>query len=483
MYSHTLTNQVADMIRIIILSVLALSFAPTVQAATTRFCLEGEFDLGARYQGTHSRAGEFYPTTWCVVTEDGTERVLFSATGQSNPDLDGSWTVAYFPPDRVRIVNRDNPPDIEFHDTDNAAEARSVRRLDPHRLASEYLEHRERFSDMKIAMDVGTLRRVETTADLPLRGRVPVVWQWDWTDLEAPEAKLLIDGALMFRATGRWEVLSDAESEAIFAPTPGADPVQVPGENWPARVAMELVNLSDGVHLVRGVRTGFRHMVVETSEGLVVGDAPAGWVELHQIPPADLVPRLGISGLSERLIDFLKSEFEGRTIAGVALTHFHDDHAGGARAFASEGTKVYAPAASESFLETALNRPEMPADRLAALVSSIDVIPVADDKTIGTGESRARLVSLGANPHVDAMLGLWAVDGDYFFVSDIHVPHSEAESPDVARAQTECWFAREAVARLPDTVRIVNSHSGTATPVSRLRAYLESDVCQQPGQP
>jgi len=105
------------MIRIFVVSVLALSFAPTVQAATTRFCIEGEFDLGARYQGTHSRAGEFYPTTWCVVTDGGTERVLFSATGQSNPDLDGSWTVAYFPPERVRIVNRDNPPDIEFHDT------------------------------------------------------------------------------------------------------------------------------------------------------------------------------------------------------------------------------------------------------------------------------------------------------------------------------------------------------------------------------
>lgn len=467
------------MIRTGLLAMLSLAFASAGHAETTRFCLEGEFDLGARYQGTHPRSGEFYPTTWCVVTDDETERVLFSGSGQSNPDLDGSWTVAYLPPDRVRIVNRDDPPDIEFHDTDNAAEARSVRRLDPHRLAAEYLEQPEWFSGMSVEMDGGILRRVETTADLPLRGRVPVVWQWDWTELEAPRARLLVDGTVMIRATGSWKVLSKTEAESAWAATPGADPVQVPGENWPARVAMELVNLADGVYLVRGVRTGFRHMVVETSEGLVVGDAPAGWVELHQIPPADLVPGLGVSGLSEKLIDFLKQEFEGRKIAAVAVTHFHDDHAGGARAFAAEGAKVYAPAASEAFLERALNRREMPADRLAARVSAIDIVPVAEAKTLGTDESRVRLVPLGANPHVDAMLGLWAVDRDYFFVSDVHVPHSDAEAPSEARAQTECWFAREAVARLPDSVRVVNSHSGTVTPVSRLKAYLESDPCQQ----
>lgn len=466
------------MIRIFVLILFAVACAPTVEAGTTRFCLAGEFDLGARYQGTHPRGGVFYPTTWCVVTDDATERVLFSGSGRSNPDLDGSWTVAYFPPDRVRIVNRDDPPDIEFHDTDNADEARSVRRLDPHRLADEYIEYPQRFSGMTIEMDDEILRRVETTADLPLRGRVPVVWQWDWTDRQAPEAQLLVDGTVMFRAIGSWEVLSDADAQATWAPTPGADPPQVPGENWPSRVAMELVNLTDGVHLVRGVRTGFRHMVVETSEGLVVGDAPAGWVELHQIPPADLVPGLGISGLSERLADFLRSEFKGRKIAAVALTHFHDDHAGGARAFAAEHAKVYAPAASEAFLEAALNRPQMPADRLAALASAIDVVPVAEEKTIGSGENRVRLLALGASPHVDSMLGMWAIDRDYFFVSDVHVPHSDADAPTEARAQTECWFARQAVAHLPGTVRVVNSHSGTVTPVSRLRAYLESDLCQ-----
>jgi glyoxylase-like metal-dependent hydrolase (beta-lactamase superfamily II) len=324
----------------------------------------------------------------------------------------------------------------------------------------------------------GRLQRVETTTDLPLRGRVPIVWAWDWAETQTPRAELSVDGVVMFRGTGRWEILSESEALATWAPTPGADPVQVPGDRWPARVAMELVNLSEGVHLVRGVRTGFQHLVVETSEGLVVGDAPAGWVEFHQLPPSDLVPGLGISGLSEQLIEFLRDAFEGQSIAAVVLTHFHDDHAGGARAFAAAGAKIYAPARSAAFLEQALNRPEMPQDRLSKSSNSLEVTGIDEVETIGTGSNAVRLVPIGNNPHVDAMLALWVVDKDYLFVSDIHVPHSDAEAPSPERALTECWFAEQATTRFPDTVRVINSHSDTATPVSRLRAYLNSDVCQ-----
>jgi glyoxylase-like metal-dependent hydrolase (beta-lactamase superfamily II) len=457
---------------------LALMLVPSLQAETTRFCLEGEFDLGARYQGVQTSSGQFYPTTWCVVTDSQTERVQFTARGNTSPDMDGSWAVAYEPPDLVRIINSKSPPDIEFQGTDNAAEAHSVRRLDPHRLAAEFLEFPERFENMNVDLDAGSLQRVEATVDMPLRGKTPVIWEWSWADPDAPQARLLVDGQLTFRASGRWETLTDEQAQAAWTATPGADPVQLGGELWPAQVAPELINLTDGVYLVRNVRTGFRHIVVDTDEGLVIGDAPAGWIELHQVPPGDLVPGLGLSGLSENFVDFLKQEFPGRDIAAVVLTHFHDDHAGGARAFAAEGALVYAPSSSEAFLEKALNRKEMPSDRLAEKGSAIDIVPIAEAKTLGEGPNRVRLVPLGANPHVDAMLGLWVVDRDYFFVSDVHVPRSEEDAPAPERAATECWFAAEAVALLPETARVISSHSGIVTPVSRLKAYLDSAPCQ-----
>ena len=319
----------------------------TGHAETTEFCLDGEFDLGARYQGRSTDAGEFYPARWCVTTDDSSDRVLLSMSGNSNPDMAGGWTVAFIPPDLVRIVNADSPPDVEFRTPKAAGEAARVRMLDP------------RHADFR-DLAQGENMWVKAAADLPLRGNVPVTWHWTSPSSDSPGFSIEVDGTVMFRGTGSRRVLTDDEVSTLWTPSPGADPVDVPGERWPARVAMELVNLADGVYLVQGVRTGFHHMVVETAKGLVVADAPAGWVELHQFPPTDMVPDLGVSGLSQQFIEFLGEAFPGVPIRAVVLTHHHDDHAGGARAFAAAGAAVYAPVQVARFLGDALNRESMP---------------------------------------------------------------------------------------------------------------------------
>ena len=465
------------------LTLVLFSLAPVAQAGgATEFCLDGEFDLGARYQGIRPEAGEMYPTSWCVTTEDASSRVFFRGAGQSNPDMYGEWSVAYLPPDVVRIVNRDAPPDIEFQGTDNAVEALRVRRLDPRRLVEEYRENPRAFAGLDIELRDGQLLSVTTTATLPLRGAVDAVWQWDWTEPSRPLAELVVDGEALFRATGSWRELSETEAGALWEVTPGADKVEVPGDRWPARINMQLINLTDDVYLVRGVRTGFQHMVVETEQGLVVADAPAGWVEFHHIPPSDMVPGLDVSGLSEQFIDFLQQEFPGRPIHAVALTHFHDDHAGGARAFAAAGAQIYTTAESVEFFAAALNRESMPDDRLSTASRPAAVWPVQKSFTIGREPNRVKVLSMGANPHAYAMLGIWALDRDYFFVSDIHVPRSDADAPRAGREATECWFAAWAVQNLPPEVSIVNSHSDQISPVQRLAMYLESPQCRTVGE-
>jgi glyoxylase-like metal-dependent hydrolase (beta-lactamase superfamily II) len=429
---------------------------------TTEFCLEGEFDLGARYQGLRPLAGEFYAATWCVITDDESDRVMFSGSGKSNPDMENDWTVAYLPPDVVRIVNRTSPPDVEFHDAIIDDEIARVRRIDPRRLAEEIEDTRGRIRGLEITQRDDRIVRVTTTADMPLRGRVDVHWLWGWATPDAPTLKIVVDNQTLFRATGRWRTLGRAEAEEAWVRTPGEEPVRVDGDRWPATVDMKLVEIDDGVYLVRGVRTGFQHLVVDTSEGLVVADAPAGWVEFHQLPPTDLVPGLGTYGLSRRLIEFLAAEFPGRRIHATALTHAHDDHSGGAKAFADIDAHVYATPELAAFFDAALD---------------IRSIPVTADTIIGDRKNRVQLVPLDPGPHADSMLGVWAIDKGWFFVSDVHVPDSDAAIPRADRVATECWFAGWAVDNLPETTRVVNSHSAPQTPVLRLRSYLTSGAC------
>ena len=440
---------------------LVWSLATTAAAATTEFCLDGEFDLGARYQGLRPEAGEFYPARWCVITDDN-GKVLLSISGNSNPDMAAGWSVAFLPPALVRIVNRDAPPDIEFAAAGAADEAARTRLLEP----------RHADADGRAR---GRTMSIRASADLPLRGRVPVEWRWTEPASGTPGFAITVDGVEMFRGTGSRRALTAEEAASAWQATPGAEPVQVPAGRWPSRVSMELVNLAGGVHVVRGVRTGFHHMVIETTKGLVVADAPAGWVELHQFPPTDLVPGLGISGLSEGLVDFLAAKFPGQPIRAVALTHHHDDHAGGARAFAAAGAEVYAPAEVARFLETALNRDAMPADRLSEANGSVRVVAVADTVTLEDADYPVRLLNMGANPHAMSSLGVLA--GGYFFQSDLHVPNSDAPEPRAERAATECWFAGWAVENLSVDTVVINTHSTVETPVSRLARYLESPLC------
>lgn len=462
---------------------IAMLAAPAMIASAsevTEFCLDGLFDLGARLQGMQPLSGERYRTRWCVTSEDGSHRVLFAGQGRSNPDMDGEFTVAYLPPESVRIVAAAGEPDIEFRGTDNLDEAKRVRRLDPRRLIEEWRTDPDAFRgvDLEVSGSAGNerLERLTTTVALPLRGIVDVVWQWDWTAADTPTATLTVDDEVFFVATGRWRTAGGPDP---WSTAKDIEPVVLPGSRWPASIDMSLEAIDDGLYLVTNVRSGFHHMVVDTAAGLVVADAPAGWVEFHQVPPADLVPGLGISGLSERLVDFLRQELPDRPILAVALTHAHDDHAGGARAFAAAGGDIYAPREPALFLATGLNRLNMPDDRLATQGLPAAVSPVDAAVELGESPNRVKLVAMGPSPHVADMLGIWAVDRDYFFVSEIHVPRSESDAPPEARAATECWFARWATANLPPQVVIINSHSRVRTPVSRLTRYLDDELCRR----
>ena len=471
------------------------SWLPHAHQKTKRqrsFAWLGEYDLGVRLQGTDVMQTERTPASWCVITEDDTERTYFSLSGLVNPDMDGTFALSYFPPDRLRIINAETPPDVEFVEAAIGDEAGRQRRMDPFRLLEELHVHPEWITSIpdaetrivqypgspfvaRIHIQLERLQSVETEVDLPLRGRVPIRWVWDWDGDRSAQVSVHVDTSIVFLGRAQWR---DVRAEDIWTLSGGEAPRELPGDYWPSRVAMQMDTLSNGVYRVLGVRTGFHHLVVDTDQGLVIGDAPAGWVELSQIPPADLVPGLGISGLSESFIDFLYDHFPDKPIRAVAITHAHDDHAGGARAFAAVGAQLYATAPVVEFLETALQSPKMPPDWFSSSSHSLGITPVESRIVLNDSQHTIELMDMGSSPHVSSALGIWVRESGYFFQSDLHVPSSDDIEPPASRAATECWFAQWAVDNLPLDTMIMSSHTTRMTPVSRLAERVGTEVCQ-----
>lgn len=78
-------------------------------------------------------------------------------------------------------------------------------------------------------------------------------------------------------------------------------------------------------------------MLVEQSDGLVVADAPL------------------YNERSDAIIAWAQGQFPGKPFKYVVLTHHHDDHTGGVRAFAAEGAEIVTGAASAELIGKSLS--------------------------------------------------------------------------------------------------------------------------------
>jgi len=158
---------------------------------------------------------------------------------------------------------------------------------------------------------------------------------------------------------------------AEFRAAPQTDPVQ---------------KLGDGIFTVTA--GGYNVLFVEFSDHLFVMEAPGG------------------DSVSRQAIAAIKRTIPGKPIRYIAVTHHHDDHAGGLRTYVAEGATVLALRNERPFFEKIVkSRFVLNPDTLSRTPQPLRIETITNGKRVLTdGKRIVELYDIGVGPHAEQML-------------------------------------------------------------------------------
>lgn len=428
---------------------------------------DGRWDLGVRLQGTQPFVPEPQPLAERLVLRPDPARTIYETRSPINPDAE-EWLRYDFRGDVTYIV------DLLARRAFAAGEGMRPRieRMVPHILLAQVLDQpaslrsagrdaTHRFvhwttddgPTLTLAFDAATrrLRAVSYVADMPLRGDTHVRWQFHEYEAVAglgdyPGGYTIeVDGQPVREirytriATGTAPDLLDAPDGIVYPqPSPPAASSPAPPPNPEEEFAVR--ELDPGVYLLPNVRGGFHVLFVEFADFVLAVDAPAGWLELQEIP-ARIGGGRASTAVGERYLRAIRSRIPDKPVRYVALTHHHDDHAGGVRPFLDAGATILASLVTRRVVEEAVTGSHTLAGAPADSSSTpIRFEAVVDTHTISDADMEVRLIDVGPNPHADGMLAVHLPRQRILYVADLFEPSGEAFFPSPARVPVMRWF-------------------------------------------
>lgn len=416
--------------------------------------------------------------------------------------LDGGreWTREVYAPDSRTIHVLHEGFSVRFTDPVEIAQASRVTRRLPAVLLREVLDaarvtleqgptgdpwtllakyRSDSLPDLELSFEAAdtTLRSVSYPATLPGKGDAEIRWSYgDYRPVagfgRVPHIYGVTVGGVPFIemrvdsvTTNEERVRQSLESPPGFDPpfdVPAAGDVDAAGRGTVDEVA-------DGVFVIRNLRAGFHPMFIELADAIVAIDAPAGYPLLLQLPAGDVAPGPAPDWLSRRYIELIRQTVPDKPIEFVVLTHFHNDHAGGVRAFVAEGATVLLPEPDEDAMRSYHRAPHSGApDALIERPAPLELETVRGRRTITDGVRRVEVLSVGRNPHTDDMLVVYVEPERILFVSDLMAGLAASEAGEADLTPTQRFFVEWLASSGLDPVRVFAMHGSEAIDRSAL---------------
>lgn len=248
-------------------------------------------------------------------------------------------------------------------------------------------------------------------------------------------------------------VFNAVPKDTSFAVPEGLRPVTFPAP-------VPVTKLADRVYLANV--GGYNVLFVEFADHVFVMETPSG------------------DRVSRQVIESIAKTVPGKPIRYVAVSHHHDDHAGGIRTYIAEGaTLIVAPGERAHFEETSRRPFRIEPDALALNPKAPKFEVVEGGRRVLTdGETTVELLDIGAGPHAEAMLVAYLPKQKMLYQGDLLNRPPNGDVP-IANATT-IHFAAWLEASKLDVETIVPVH-GTLTTMDELRAAV--DVARKSGEP
>jgi glyoxylase-like metal-dependent hydrolase (beta-lactamase superfamily II) len=221
----------------------------------------------------------------------------------------------------------------------------------------------------------------------------------------------------------------------------------------PQPPATRETKLAEGVYLFE---SGANSLVVEFSDHLLVVEPYAG-------------------GRGARaVIAKAKEMFPGKPVRYVVVTHYHDDHSGGLRAYIAEGATVVTTPENQKFFErmAASTFTVAPDDQSKANKKPVFEF-VRDGKRVFTdGKQTVEVIDLGANPHARGMLVAYVPQEKLVFQGDlVNLPQNGRYLPSTINDTSLQFY--DAISRLGLQVERIAAVHGPSTTLAELREAVE----------